>query len=263
RSGPDAGARAGPSGAATRAPCRRSPASGAGVALDGAEHDPDDDRADDRQRERTDEPLRRAVAQRPRQPAADDRPENAHDDGREAALHAARAHEPARDRAGQEADDDPAEEVEPSHRPRWCRAARRPARSARSSADQPRWFPGDTNSTRLQSGDRVGRSMPVELVTCKARNDVVGSESGQMRGPAASRSGSMSQRSSSWYPYGTIASNRAGPPRVREARSALASGGRDVLVQPEEVLGVVAALDVCQPVVGRTRVGGPDDGLAG
>src|SRR2546422_4742014 len=91
---------------------------------------------------------------------------------------------------------------------------------------------------------------------------MVDSESGQMRASCGVPQRLYGRRSSSWYPYGTIASNRAGPPVVRAARSALASGGRDVLVQPEEVLGVVAALDLGQPVVGSARVGGADPRLA-
>src|SRR5688572_27553570 len=94
----------------------------AAAAFERAEDEPDHDGADRREDERADEALQLAVAELARQPAAHDRAEDPDDDRREATLDAARPDDPARDRAGQEADDDPADEIKARHRDLLCSA---------------------------------------------------------------------------------------------------------------------------------------------
>src|SRR5689334_13736816 len=82
------------------------------VALDRAKDEADEDGADGGEDERPDEPLDPAEAHEAGEPAADDPAHDPDDHRREAAGHRARADEPARHAARDEADEDPAEQSE-------------------------------------------------------------------------------------------------------------------------------------------------------
>src|ERR671913_1621627 len=79
--------------------------------LDRPQHEPDDDAADDREHESAEEAFHPAEAEGVREPAPDDPTDHADHDGREAALHRACPHEPARDGAREKPEEDPADEV--------------------------------------------------------------------------------------------------------------------------------------------------------
>src|SRR5207237_10166406 len=80
--------------------------------LDRPQDDPHHDRADHGEHQRAEEALRGIVADAPDDPASDDGAEDPHDDRRQAALDApVAAHEPTREPACEQAEDDPAAEA--------------------------------------------------------------------------------------------------------------------------------------------------------
>src|SRR5207237_1213773 len=95
------------------------------VRAQGLEDDPDDNRADDGDDGRGDESGPALEAELARQPAADDRPENADDDVGQAAAGRSSADDGAGQGTGDEPEDDPVHEVGHGRQSATSRSARK------------------------------------------------------------------------------------------------------------------------------------------